>query len=110
MDNNDTILIEGLTKGFCGCLTTVSTFISELFMLYHKSKLEIKNQTPTNSQIIRNKSTENVSRIDNSNDINHPNRCFAQLSLLKLSFAYGFGTLFVAQVLGFIVKGIATTY
>merc|ERR1719382_1768072 len=35
---SETIWIEAVTKGFCGCLSTVSSFVGELFALKRKAK------------------------------------------------------------------------
>eukprot|EP01084_Bolivina_argentea_P071854 130545_1 len=39
---DETIWIEGITKGFCGCLSTVSSFVGELFTLQRDGMKELQ--------------------------------------------------------------------
>ena len=149
---SDDILIEGITKGFCGCLTTVSSFIGELFMLVQKCKQGIidssdKHKNNNNGNKNKNNNNNNHSDNDNKNEqiavtISHSdnsnskdettsmrknndskserdkngsneklnvNQCHQYCIHLRYSAFYAFITVLCAQLLGFVIKGIATS-
>jgi len=82
----ETIWIEAVTKGFCGCLSTVSSFVGELFALKRKAKAKAVSEGTEQEE-------EGCS-------------LGAQVMFSKMSVIYFFVTVIGAQILDTIPNGI----
>merc|ERR1712113_1005877 len=77
----ETIWIEAITKGFCGCLSTVSSFVGELFTLQRDA----------------------MSKMENDNGIKWKDK----IQTCKVSVIYFFVTILIAQILSTIPNSIS---
>jgi len=84
----ETLWIEAVTKGFCGCLSTVSSFVGELFALKRKAMAKAQAEGTDNEEQ------------EEGCDVG------AQVVFSKMSVIYFFVTVIGAQLLDTIPNGI----